>query len=173
MLAVCTTVFIADVRKAIPVKEIKGEKGKKRARSGSDGSSSSDDDSSTDSDEDDEGFVPDLLIDGFPYHIRENQIMLFASRCGTPVMIRMSVDDRSGAFTGAVLVRMSSLEETLKLSEKVHDSVFQGHKLVCGVLNQSMELVSLKDGDEVLVPAPQDFYADGGVRVLTHERLWV
>lgn len=141
---------------------------------GSSESSSHDDSNSSSSSlsvEDDLArFVPDVLLDGFPYWTTEDQLKVLLQEYGTVAELRLSLDDLSGAFTGCVLVRMSSLEEAMRVSRVLHGSVHRGHRLVSGVINERLEVVALEDGEEVRVAAiPDQVPYD----VSLNERVWV
>ncbi|GET91691.1 RNA-binding, protein, putative [Leishmania tarentolae] len=138
-------------------------------------SSSSDSSSSPTSDGDSaevdlEGFVPDIVLDGFPYWTTEDQLKVLLQQYGTVSEMRLSVDDLSGAFTGCVLVRMASVEEALNLSRAVHNTLYRGYSLISGVVNERLEVVSLEDGREVrMQPMPDQVPPD----VTLNERVWV
>lgn len=67
------------------------------------------------------GFVPDIIVHGFPYWFTYEEIKDFFLQRGFNVpSFRLSMDDRNGTFTGAVLIRMPSAMEALRLSENVH-----------------------------------------------------
>jgi hypothetical protein len=115
-------------------------------------------------------FVPDVLLDGFPYWTTEDQLKVMLQEYGTVVELRLSLDDLSGAFTGCVLVRMSTLEEALHVSRALHDTLYRGHRLISGIINEKLEVVALEDGEEVRVPAiPEQVPYD----VSLNERVWV
>ncbi|AYU81917.1 RNA-binding, protein, putative [Leishmania donovani] len=149
--------------------------GKGAGRSASSSSSSSDSSSSPTSDgdsaEDDlEGFVPDVVLDGFPYWTTEDQLKVLLQQYGTVAEMRLSVDDLSGAFTGCVLVRMASVEEALNLSRAVHNTLYRGYSLISGVVNERLEVVALEDGGEVRMQSMPDQVPPD---VTLNERIWV
>lgn len=136
----------------------------------SSGSSSSS--NSTTSSEENRRFVPDVVVDGFPYSTTEDQLKVLLQEHGTVVSLRLSVDDLSGAFTGAVLVRMATPEEAVRVSEALHGMVHQGGTLTSGVLNERLEMVSLLDGAEVRCPAPPEAHQPH-FNVMVNEQVWV
>ncbi|CAG9580492.1 putative RNA-binding, protein [Leishmania major strain Friedlin] len=150
-------------------------KGAGSSASSSGGSSSSDSSFSPTSDGDSaaddlEGFVPDIVIDGFPYWTTEDQLKVLLQQYGTVAEMRLSVDDLSGAFTGCVLVRMASVEEALALSRAVHNILYRGYSLISGVVNERLEVVALEDGREVRVQSiPDQVPPDPTL----NERVWV
>ncbi|CBZ29748.1 putative RNA-binding, protein [Leishmania mexicana MHOM/GT/2001/U1103] len=144
---------------------------------GSSGSSSSSSDSSSsptsdgDSAADDlDDFVPDVVLDGFPYWTTEDQLKVLLQQYGTVAEMRLSVDDLSGAFTGCVLVRMATVEEALTLSRAVHNTLYRGYSLVSGVVNERLEVVALEDGREVRMQSMPDQVPPD---VTLNERVWV
>ncbi|KPA84992.1 putative Rna-binding protein [Leptomonas pyrrhocoris] len=142
--------------------------------SGSESGSSSTTDSSSSSSsgvEDDLAqFVPDVVLDGFPYWTTEDQLKVLLQEYGTVVELRLSLDDLSGAFTGCVLVRMSTLDEAIHVSRALHDTLHRGHRLISGVINEKLEVVALEDGEDVRIPAiPEQVPYD----VSLNERVWV
>lgn len=67
------------------------------------------------------GYVPDIVVHGFPYWWTQEMIRQFFLEHGFTVpFFRVSMDDRTGVFTGAVLLRMPTAMEALQLSEKIH-----------------------------------------------------
>ena len=115
-------------------------------------------------------FVPDVVLDGFPYWTTEDQLKVLLQEYGTLAELRLSLDDLSGAFTGCVLVRMSSLEEALHVSRALHNTLYRGYRLCCGVINERLEVVALEDGEEVrTLSVPEQFPYD----VTLNERVWV
>ncbi|KPI85870.1 putative RNA-binding protein [Leptomonas seymouri] len=115
-------------------------------------------------------FVPDVVLDGFPYWTTEDQLKVLLQEYGTVAELRLSLDDLSGAFTGCVLVRMSTLEEAIHVSRTLHDTLYRGYRLVSGVINEKLEVVALEDGEEVRIPAiPEQVPHD----VSLNERVWV
>ncbi|KAG5496415.1 hypothetical protein JKF63_02717 [Porcisia hertigi] len=140
-----------------------------RRRSGSSYSSSSTSDSDS-AEDDQEGFVPDVVLDGFPYWTTEDQLKVLLQEYGTVAELRLSVDDLSGAFTGCVLVRMASVKEALTLSRAVHNTLYRGFCLTSGVVNERLEVVALEDGREVRRPCPPEQVPPD---VTLNERVWV
>ncbi|XQJ29888.1 RNA-binding, protein, putative [Leishmania guyanensis] len=139
-------------------------------------SSSSDSSSSSSTSESDSaeanlaGFVPDVVLDGFPYWTTEDQLKVLLQQYGTVSELRLSVDDLSGAFTGCALVRMASVEEALNLSRAVHNTLYHGYSLISGVVNERLEVVALEDSREVRLPStPGQVPLD----VRMNERVWV
>lgn len=126
--------------------------------------------SSSSSSEDDTSFSPDIAVSGFPYWTTEDQLKVLFQEYGTVQSMRMSIDDLSGAFAGVVLVCMTTLEEALRLSDRLNGTKYKGSTLVSGVLNEQLEIVSLRDESEVRqshdrVPAGYD--------IRRNPRLWV
>ncbi|TPP43866.1 RNA recognition motif family protein [Leishmania donovani] len=117
-----------------------------------------------------EGFVPDVVLDGFPYWTTEDQLKVLLQQYGTVAEMRLSVDDLSGAFTGCVLVRMASVEEALNLSRAVHNTLYRGYSLISGVVNERLEVVALEDGGEVRMQSMPDQVPPD---VTLNERIWV
>ncbi|ORC87446.1 RBP37 protein [Trypanosoma theileri] len=111
-------------------------------------------------------FIPDVVVDGLPYWLTVDQLRASFSQYGRVEDVRIAVDDRSGAFTGAALLRMSSVEEAVAASEGLNGEMLKGHTLVSGVLNSNLDIVSLRHGsmiqraDEVL-PADYDITVNG------------
>ncbi|KAH9578678.1 RNA recognition motif domain [Trypanosoma melophagium] len=111
-------------------------------------------------------FIPDVVVDGLPYWLTVDQLRASFSQYGRVEDVRMAVDDRSGAFTGAALLRMSSVEEAVAASEGLNGEILKGHTLVSGVLNSNLDIESLRHGtiiqraDEVL-PADYDITVNG------------
>ncbi|KAG5470760.1 hypothetical protein LSCM1_02009 [Leishmania martiniquensis] len=145
-------------------------------RSVSSSSSSSSSDSSSSTSESDSagsdlaGFVPDVVLDGFPYWTTEDQIKVLLQQYGTVTELRLSVDDLSGAFTGCVLARMASVEEALTLSRSVQNTPYRGFCITSGVVNERLEVVSIEDGREVRIPSIPDQVPHD---VTLNERVWV
>ncbi|EPY28261.1 RNA-binding protein [Strigomonas culicis] len=167
------TVYRSELRPlAAPPAPKRGRDAPKRARDGSSDSSSSYSSSSEEDEED--GFVPDVLVDGLPYWMLEEDIRTLLQPYGTLVALRVSESDHSGAFTGAVLARLATVDEALHVTQGVHGMVYHGHTLLCGVLNERMEVVSLK-GEAVLQAAPEECRGARGeyFAVGQNERLWV
>lgn len=115
-------------------------------------------------------FVPDVLLDGFPYWTTEDQLKVLLQEHGTVAELRLSVDDLTGAFTGCVLVRMSTAAEALSLSNAVHNTLYRGYRLISGVVNERLDVVALEDGREVRQPCPPDQVPHD---VTLNERVWV
>jgi hypothetical protein len=103
--------------------------------------------------EEDGGFVPEVLVDNVPYHVTPHQIAEHAGEFGTVMRVRMGIDDRSGAFNGAALVLVQTPEEALAVSEGLHGRVLEGATLTCGVLDERLNLVSLRNGGVLKRPS--------------------
>ncbi|KAG5495668.1 hypothetical protein GH5_03333 [Leishmania sp. Ghana 2012 LV757] len=152
------------------------EEGAEKDGGSSSGSSSSSSDSSSSTSESDiageglAGFVPDVVLDGFPYWTTEDQLKVLVQQYGTVAELRLSVDDLSGAFTGCALVRMGSIEEALTLSRSVHNTHYRGFCITSGVVNERLEVVSLEDSREVRIPSIPDQVPHA---VTLNERVWV
>ncbi|KAK7195820.1 RNA-binding, protein [Novymonas esmeraldas] len=116
------------------------------------------------------GFVPDVLLDGFPYWTTEDQLKVLLQEHGTVVELRLSVDDLTGAFAGCVLVRMSTAAEALALSRALHNFHYRGFPLLSGVVNERLAVVALEDGAEVRLPSPPEHAM---FNVALHDRVWV
>nr|CCC96139.1 unnamed protein product [Trypanosoma congolense IL3000] len=107
-----------------------------------------------------QSFIPDVVVDGLPYWLTVDQLRACFSEYGTVMDLRTSIDDRSGAFTGAALLRMSSVEEAIAASEGLNGTTLKGCPLVSGVLDAHLNVVSLRRGtvirraDEML---PEDY----------------
>lgn len=107
-----------------------------------------------------QSFIPDVVVDGLPYWLTVDQLRACFSEYGTVVDVRISIDDRSGSFTGAALLGMSSVEEAIAASEGLNGATLKGHTLVSGVLDARLNIVSLRHGmvvrraDEML---PEDY----------------
>lgn len=117
-------------------------------------------------------FIPELIVDCLPYWWTSDQIGDYCRGFGHCVTIRLSIDDRSGAFTGAALIRMSTLEETLKAAEGLNGKVVREegaeHSLICGVVDSALNIVSLRDGSTILRKCGQQV-GD----VFENARLWL
>lgn len=126
------------------------------------------------------GYVPDIVVHGFPYWFSVEQIQQVFQECGsfTISSLKLSMNDRTGVFTGAVLVRLPSAIAALQFSEAVHGKKVikdeeeeeeeeegggdvpppEGEEgktpagrsgtLVSGVVTPNMEIVSLWSGKE-------------------------
>ncbi|KAF8301700.1 putative RNA-binding protein [Trypanosoma cruzi] len=115
-------------------------------------------------------FVPDVVVDGLPYWLTVDQLRVSFSEYGRVEDVRIAIDDRSGSFTGTALLRMASVEEAIAASEGLNGAVLKDHTLVSGVLDDRLNIVSLRQGtlirqaDELL---PEDF------DVSENHRRWV
>jgi hypothetical protein len=111
------------------------------------------------------GFVPDLVVDNVPYWFTPEQFSFLCSAHGDVASIRFSIDDRSGAFTGAVLLTMTTSEGTRKAAHGLHGKIIEANHgpLVCGVLNNTFQIESLLDPTNVLLESK---YAEPLLRVL-------
>ncbi|RNF27558.1 RNA-binding protein [Trypanosoma conorhini] len=106
-------------------------------------------------------FVPDVVVDGLPYWLTVDQLRVSFSEYGRVEDVRIAIDDRSGSFTGAALLRMSSVEEAIAASEGLNGAVLKDHSLVSGVLDDHLNIVSLRQGTIIrqadeLLPADYD-----------------
>lgn len=115
-------------------------------------------------------FIPDVLIDGFPYWMTEDQLKVLLQEHGVVAQLQMSIDDLSGAFSGCVLVRMSSVEEAIRVSRAFHDILHRGHRLISGVVNEKLDVVALEDDSEVRVINSNDLKVSN---IAVNETLWV
>lgn len=120
-------------------------------------------------------FVPELILENVPYWYTAEQIAAHCSVYGNVTSVRQSIDDRSGAFTGAALVMMSTLQETKKAAQGLHGREMDERSIVCGVLDERLNIVSLLD--ETVVLKPFDKLAPSGALerefLLTNRRLWL
>lgn len=99
-------------------------------------------------------FVPDVVVDGLPYWLTVDQLRASFSEYGRVEDVRIAVDDRSGAFTGTALLRMSSVMEAVAASEGLNGAVLKDHPLVSGVLDDRLNIVSLRHGT-IIRPADE------------------
>ncbi|CCW60302.1 unnamed protein product [Phytomonas sp. EM1] len=119
----------------------------------------------------DKSFVPDVIVDGLPHWATEGQLKVFLQEHGKVESIRMSVDDLSGTFTGAILVRMSTIEEAIRLSNALHQAQFDSHTLKSGVLNERLEIESIEDGEEIRCNFEETLPASFSINL--NQRAWV
>lgn len=138
-------------------------------------------------------FVPDVVLHGFPYWITAEQIKWMLEPFGVVCSFELSIDDRTGVFTGAVLVRMATAMEALQLSTGLHGAALPNgggsgegdgeggteeggseDRIVAGIVQPDFSLVSLLTG-ELLLPATHasgmEPLIDGGGQA--NDRLWV
>lgn len=113
---------------------------------------------------DDDAYIPDLVVDHVPYWTTPEQFSFMCAAFGEVASVRYSTDDRSGAFTGAVLLTMSTSEGVRKAAHGLHGKVIEDQPpLVCGVLNTKLQLESVLDPDVIL---HESAYAEPLLRVL-------
>jgi hypothetical protein len=114
---------------------------------------------------DDDAYVPDLVVDRVPYWYAPDQFSFICAAFGDVASVRYSIDDKSGAFTGAVLLTMATSEGARKAAHGLHGKVIEQDQppLVCGVLNSNFQLESLLDPAVVLLECK---YAEPLLRVL-------
>lgn len=110
-------------------------------------------------------FIPDLVVDRVPYWFTPEQFAFLCAAYGDVASVRYSIDDRSGAFTGAAMLTMATSEGARSAAHGLHGKVIEAdhQPLVCGVLNANLQLVSLLDESMVLLETP---YAKPLLRVL-------
>lgn len=99
------------------------------------------------------GYVPDIVVHGFPYWFSVEQIRQVFQECGQPNIsaFKMSMDDRSGVFTGAVLVRLPSAIAALQFSEAVH-----GKKVLKEDEEEEEEEEGEREGESGVPPLQED-----------------
>ncbi|CCW68429.1 unnamed protein product [Phytomonas sp. Hart1] len=119
----------------------------------------------------DKSFVPDVIVDGLPHWATEGQLKVLLQEHGKVESIRMSVDDLSGAFTGVILVRMSTAEEAIQLSNALHQAQFDSHTLQSGVLNDRLEIEAIEDGNEIRSILDESLPASFDINL--NQRAWV
>ncbi|KAH8605068.1 putative RNA recognition motif (a k a RRM RBD or RNP domain) [Trypanosoma vivax] len=117
-----------------------------------------------------QSFVPDIVVDHLPYWLTVDQLRASFSQYGTVVDVRIAVDDRSGTFTGAALLRMSSVEEAIVASEELNGAVMWDHLLVSGVLDTHLNVVSLRNGTMIRMCDEVDVE---GYNLNENNRQWV
>lgn len=116
-------------------------------------------------------FTPDVVIDGFPFWVSEEEVWAFAESYGPVRSVHLAIDDLSGAFVGTVMVCMQSLEAAVQLCTEVHGSEYKGYTLYCGALTSDLELVDVMTG-EVRV-AGLESEETKGLDILQNTPLWV
>lgn len=114
---------------------------------------------------DDDAYIPDLVVDRVPYWYSPDQFAFLIAAFGEHTSIRYSVDDKSGAFTGAVLLTMATAEGVRKAAHGLQGKIIEQDQppLVCGVLNDKFQIESLLDPEVVLL---DNKYAEPLLRVL-------
>ncbi|ESL10774.1 RNA-binding protein [Trypanosoma rangeli SC58] len=115
-------------------------------------------------------FVPDVVVDGLPYWLTVDQLYVSISEYGHVEDVRIAVDDRSGSFMGTALLRMSSVEEAIAVSEGLNGAVLKEHALVSGVLDDRLNIMSLRQGT-IIRQADEQLPADYDIS--DNHRRWV